>query len=85
MSNEDVATNNCVDTNAFTTAGDVVSDDMKFSVGSHLVRSLGCSDLTAGKKFTLQLVTDTNMLSYSFPDSELPVPVKIKPMEVLPA
>ena len=78
MSNHDVATKNYVDTNAFTTADGVVSGDIKLNVGSDLVRSLGCNDLTAGKKFTLLLGPDTNMLSYSLPDSELPVPIKIK-------
>ena len=43
-----------------------------------MVRSLGCNDLSAGKKFTLQLGSDTNMLTYSVPNSGLPVPVKIK-------
>ena len=49
LSNQDVATKNYVDTNAFTTAGVVVSGDIKLSVGSDLVRSLGCNDLRAGK------------------------------------
>ena len=40
LSNHDVATKNYVDTNAFTTAGGVVSGDIKLSVGSDLVRSL---------------------------------------------
>ena len=83
LSNQDVATKNYVDTNAFTTAGGVVSGDIKLSVGSYLVRSLGCNNITTGKKFTLLLGTDTNMLSYSFQDSVLPVPVKIKLMDVL--
>ena len=78
LSNQYVATKNYVDTNAFTTAGGVVSGDIKFNVGSDLARNLGCNDLTTGKKFTLLLGTDTNMLSYSLPDSGLPVPVKIK-------
>ena len=78
MSIQDVATKNYVDTNAFTTAGGVVSGDITLNVGSDLARSLGYNDLTKGKKFTLLLGTDTNMLSYSFPDSGLPVPVKIK-------
>ena len=78
LSNQDVASNNYVDTNAFTTAGGVVSGDIKLNVGSDLARSLGCSDLPTGKKFTLLLGTDTNMLSYSLPDSGLPVPVKMK-------
>ena len=43
-------------------------DDIKLHVGSDLVRSLVCNGLTAGKKFTLLLGTDTNMLSYFFPD-----------------
>ena len=55
-----------------------MSGDIKLNVGPNLARSLGCNDLTAGKKFTLLLETDTNMLSSSFPDSGLPVPVKIK-------
>ena len=78
LSNQDVASKNYADTNAFTTAGGVVSGDIKLNVGSDLVRSLGCNNLTTGKKFTLFLVTDTNMLSYSLPDSQLPVPVKIR-------
>ena len=55
LSNQDVATKNYVDANAFTTAGGIVSGDIKLSVGSDLVRSLGCNDLSAGKKFTLLL------------------------------
>ena len=78
LSNQDVASKNYVDRNAFTTAGSVVSGDIKLSVGSDLVRSLGCNDLTAGKKFSLLLGSDTNMLSYSIPNSGLPVPIKIK-------
>ena len=59
LSNQDVATKNYVATKAFTTAGGVVSGDIKLSVGSDLVRSLGCN---ADKKFALLLGTDTNML-----------------------
>ena len=58
MSNQDVATNNYVDTNAFTTAGGIVSGDIKLSVGSDLVRSLGCKDLNAGKKFVYTAAGD---------------------------
>ena len=58
VSNQDVATNNYVDTNAFTTAGGEVSGDIKLSVGSDLVRSLGCIDLNKGKKFTFLLGSD---------------------------
>ena len=78
LSNQDVATKNYVDTNAFTTAGGVVSGDIKLNVGSDLVSSLGCNDLTAGKKFSLLLGSDTYMLSYFAPNSGLPVPLKIK-------
>ena len=78
VSNQDVATENYVDTNAFATAGGVVSGDIKLNVGSDLVTSLGCNDLSAGKKFTLLLGTDTNMLTYYVPNSGLPLPVKIK-------
>ena len=78
LSNQDVAIKNYVDRNAFTTAGGVVSCDIKLNVGSDLVRSLGCNDLTAGKKFTLLLGTEKNMLTYFVPNSGLPVPIKIK-------
>ena len=43
-----------------------------------MVRSLGCNDLSAGKTFALLLGSDTNMLTYSVPNSGLPVPIKIK-------
>ena len=46
--------------------------------GSDLVSSLGFNDLSAGKKVTLLLGTDTNMLTYTIPNSGLPVPIKIK-------
>ena len=78
LSNHDVAIKNYVDKNTITTDGGVVYGNIKLSVGSDLARSLGCNDLTAGKKFTLLLGSDTNMLSYSVPNSGLPVPIKIK-------
>ena len=78
LSNQDVATKSYVDTNAFAAASGVVSGDIKLNVGSDLVRSLGCNDLSAGKKFTLMLETDTNMLTYFVPNSGLPVPINIK-------
>ena len=55
-----------------------MSGDIKVNVGSDLVRSLACNDFSTGKKFTLLLGLDTNMLSNSFPNSGLPVRVKIK-------
>ena len=75
--NQHVAIKNYVDIHAFTTAGGVVSGDIKLKFGSDLVRSLGCNDFSAGKKFTLLLGTDTNMLTYTIPNSGLPVPIKI--------
>ena len=57
LSNHGVATKNYVDTISFTTAGGVVSGIIKLNVGSVLVRSLRCNDLSAGKKFTLLLGT----------------------------
>ena len=78
LSNQDVASKNYVDTNAFTTADGVVSADIKLNVGSDLIRSLGCNNIATGKMLTLLLGTDRNMLSYSLPDLELPVSVKTK-------
>ena len=45
MSNQDVGTKNCEDTNAFTTAVGVVTGDIKLNVCSDLAWSLGCNDL----------------------------------------
>ena len=67
LSNHDVTIKNYVDTNAFTTAGGVVSGDITLNVGSDLVRNLGCNDLSLGKNFILLLETDTDMLTYSYP------------------
>ena len=78
LSNQDVATKNYVDKNAITTDGGVVYGDIKLNDGSDLIRSLGYNDLTTGKKFTLLLGSDRNVLSYSLPDSQLNVPIKIK-------
>ena len=77
LSNQDVATKNYVDSNAIIIDSGVVYGDIILSVRSDLVRSLGCNDIAAGKTFTLLLGSDTNMLSYSIPNSGLPVPVKI--------
>ena len=55
-----------------------MSGDITLNVGSDLVRSLGRNDLSAGKKFTLLLVSNKNKLSYSIPNSGLSLPVKIK-------
>ena len=52
LSNQDVATKNYVDKNVITTNGSVAYGDIKLSVGSDLVRSLSCNDITTGKKFT---------------------------------
>ena len=64
VSNQDVATKNYVNTNAFTTAGDVVYGDIKLSVGSDLVRNLGCDDLRIGKTFAL--LQGSNLIFYRF-------------------
>ena len=64
---QDVAIKNYVDTNA--AAGGVVFGDIKLNIVFDLIRSLGCNDLTAVKKVTLLLGTDTNRLTYSIPNS----------------
>ena len=82
FSNHVVATNNYVDKTLLLLLA-VLSGDIKLNVGSDLLRYLGCNDLTTGKKFTLLLESDTNVLSYSLPDSQLKVYIKIKLIEVL--
>ena len=78
LSNQDVATKNYDDKNAITTDGGVVYGDIKLNVGSYLVRSLECNGLAAGKKFTLLLESDANMLTYSVPNSGLLMPITIE-------
>ena len=63
VSNQDGATKNYVDTNVFSTAGGVASGDIKLSVGSDLVRSLGCNDLSAGKKMKYYAVDQSIWIS----------------------
>ena len=43
-----------------------------------MVRSLGCNDLSAGKKFTLLLGSDENMLSYSIPKPFVLTPIQLQ-------
>ena len=52
-----------------------MTGDLKLNVGSDLVGSLACNDLSAGNKFSLLLETETNTLTYSVPNSGLPVPI----------
>ena len=79
LSNQDVANKNYVDKSAITTAGGVVSGDIKLNVGSDLIRYLGCNNLTADKNFTL-LLGQTQMCYYiPYPiHLQLKVPIKIK-------
>ena len=58
LANQDAATKNYIDTNAFSTPNGTVSGDIKLNFGSDLVRSIGCNDLSAGKKFILLLGSD---------------------------
>ena len=55
-----------------------MSCDIKLSVGSDLVRSQGCNDHISCNAFTLLLESDTNMLTYSVPNSGLLVPTNTK-------
>ena len=55
-----------------------MSGDIKLKFDSDLVRSQGCNGLSAGKKFALLLGSGKNMLTYSVPNSVLPVPVNTK-------
>ena len=68
VSYQDVATKNYVITHAFTIAGGVMCGDIKLSIGSDLVRSIACNNLSAGTTFALLLGSDTNMLTYSVPN-----------------
>ena len=55
-----------------------MSGDIKLSIRSDLVRSLGCDALRIGKKFALLLGSNLNMLSFSIPDPFALLPVKLQ-------
>ena len=67
LSNQDVSTMNYVDTNAFTTAGGIVSGDVVLRIDSDMVRILGGDNLSAGKKVILMPGSYSNMPTYSIP------------------
>ena len=79
VSNQDVATKNYVDTNAFTTTGDTVPGVILINVDSGSTWFLGCRNLDKGKEFILLLGTSSNTKEYSRPkpDSVVPAPVKL--------
>ena len=83
VSNQDVATKNYVDTNAFTTTGGTVHGVILINVNSGSTGFLGCLNLDKGKEFILQLGTSSNTIEYfrPKPDSVVPAPVKLNTSE----
>ena len=72
--NQDVATKNYVDTNAFTRAGGTVFGSILLNVSSNnLTVFLGRLSLDIGKEFLLLLGSDQNTLSYTRLNSGVPV------------
>ena len=67
LSNQDVATKNYVDTNAFTRAGGTVFGSILLSVGSNQSVHLGCLSLDIGKDFFLLL--GQAKIHYRIPDA----------------
>ena len=76
LSNQDVATKNYVDRNAFTTAGGVVTGDILINSGTE-GSWLECLNLGEGKKFALVLGILANVLLYTKPNSNVPAPVEL--------
>ena len=83
MSNQDVATKNYVDTNAFTTTGSTVPGVILINVDSDSTGFLGCLNRDKGNEFILLLGTSSNTIEYSGPkpDSVVPAPVKLNTSE----
>ena len=66
VSNQDVATKNYVDTNAFTRAGGTVFGPILLNVSfNNPTVFLGCLSLDIGKEFLLLLWSHQNTLSYT--------------------
>ena len=83
VSNQDVATKNYVDSNAFTTTDGTVPSVILINVDSGSKGFLGCLNLDKGKEFMLLLGTCSNTIEYSRnkPDSVVPAPVKLNTSE----
>ena len=83
LSNQDVATKNYVDTNAFTTSDGTVPGVILIIVDSGATGFLGCLKLDIGKEFILLLGTSSNTIEYSKPkpDSVVAAPVKLNTSE----
>ena len=63
-------------------AGDVMTGNLKLNIAGSAdsVRSLGCSDLTAGKSFQLLLVNIENQLDFSLPHASATKPTVSTPV-----
>ena len=84
LSNQDVATKNYVDTNAFTTTGGTVSGVILINVDSGPTWFFGCLNLEKGKEFILLLITSSNTIKLYFrpkSDSVVPAPVRLNTSE----
>ena len=74
ISNQDIATKNYVDTNAFTRAGGTMFDPILLNVSSNNPTVfLGCLSLDIGKEYLFLLGSDQNTLSYTRLNSDVPV------------
>ena len=74
LSNQDVATKNYVDRNAFTRAGGIVFGPILLNISSiNPTVVLGCLSLDISKKFLLLLGSDQHTLSYTRLNSNVPV------------
>lgn len=59
---QDAATKVYVDTTKVSKSGDIMTGDLSLNVGSSLLRTLGCKDLSGSKGFAVLLGSDTNQI-----------------------
>ena len=59
---QDAVTKSYVDTNKVSKSGDTMTGDLSINVGSSLLRTLGCNDLSENKGFAVLLGSDTNQI-----------------------
>jgi hypothetical protein len=58
--------------------GDIVTGDLRISMGSDLVRTLGCLDLSAARKFIIALGNRENNLFLALASHSTPTPVTLE-------
>jgi hypothetical protein len=62
---QDAATKNYVDSNKVSKTGDTITGDLSLSIGTDLLRTMGCKDLGVNTRFKMYLGDESNVVKFS--------------------